>query len=124
MGRRTSRTLPLGMSETMTYDLAGQPDEKTDFNGQTTTYAYDVPEPAGHQDAGPGARPSRRCSFTYTVSGQRASMQDASGTTTYAYDNRDRLDREGDARRARSATPTTPPATSPRSSPATPAARP
>jgi YD repeat-containing protein len=29
--------------------------------------------------------------FTYTPSGQRAGMQDASGSTTYSYDNRDRL---------------------------------
>jgi RHS repeat-associated protein len=29
--------------------------------------------------------------FTYTTNGQRASMTDASGTTTYTYDSRDRL---------------------------------
>jgi YD repeat-containing protein len=30
-------------------------------------------------------------SFTYTTTGKRATMADASGTTTYTYDTRDRL---------------------------------
>ncbi|PYV19346.1 MAG: hypothetical protein DMG21_01975, partial [Acidobacteria bacterium] len=29
--------------------------------------------------------------FTYTATGKRQSMTDASGQTTYTYDNRDRL---------------------------------
>jgi len=90
MGRRVSRTLPLGMTETMTYDDAGNLATKTDFNGRTTSFAYDAlnrltekrPDPATGE---PVVR------FTFTASGQRATMEDASGTTTYSYDDRDRL---------------------------------
>jgi RHS repeat-associated protein len=90
MGRRTSRTLPLGMAETTTYDADGNMTSQTDFNGHTTTYTYDsmnrllskAPDPSLNEPT---------VSFTYTATGQRASMQDASGTTTYTYDPRDRL---------------------------------
>lgn len=90
MGRRVSRTLPLGMTETMTYDAAGNLATRTDFNGRTTSFVYDAlnrltekrPDPATGE---PVVR------FTFTASGQRATMVDASGTTTYSYDGRDRL---------------------------------
>ncbi|HLJ86073.1 MAG TPA: RHS repeat-associated core domain-containing protein [Candidatus Angelobacter sp.] len=90
LNRRTSRTLPLGMVENNTYDAAGNLTAKSDFNGKTTKYTYDAlnrlltktPDPSLNQPA---------VSFIYTATGQRASMIDASGTTTYSYDNRDRL---------------------------------
>lgn len=90
LGRRTRRTLPLGMFETFVYDAAGNVTSRTNFKGETTTYAYDsmnklirkTPAAALNQPA---------IGFTYEPSGQRASMTDASGTTTYTYDLRDRL---------------------------------
>ncbi|MBI1790799.1 MAG: hypothetical protein HYR60_24995, partial [Acidobacteria bacterium] len=90
LGRRTKRTLPLGMSETFAYDAAGNQTSRTDFRGKTTTYSYDAlnrllsktPDPTLNE---PGVN------FTYTATGQRASMSDASGITTYTYDLRDRL---------------------------------
>jgi RHS repeat-associated protein len=90
MGRRTSRTLPLGMVETYVYDLAGNLTSKTDFNGYTTTYDYDEVSRLTRKtpDSRLGQPP---VSFTYTPIGQRASMTDASGTTSYSYDVRDRL---------------------------------
>ncbi|MBZ5629159.1 MAG: hypothetical protein LAO06_09880 [Acidobacteriia bacterium] len=89
-GRRINRTLPGGQSETSTYDEAGELASHTDFNGRTSIYAYDsvgrllskTPDPSFHAPA---------VSYTYTVSGRRASMTDASGTTTYGYDALGRL---------------------------------
>ncbi len=90
MGRRTSRSLPLGQTERMSYDAAGNLKTKTDFNGRTTTYTYDTLNRLLRKtpDASLSQPP---VIFTYTASGQRASMQDASGSTSYSYDNRDRL---------------------------------
>lgn len=90
VNRQTSRTLPLGMVETRAYDAAGNLISHTDFNGKTTTYQYDalnrllekIPDVTLGQPA---------IAFTYTATGKRASMSDASGVTTYTYDNRDRL---------------------------------
>ena len=90
LGSRIKRTLPLGMAETSTYDAAGNLKTKTDFNGKTTTYNYD---PANRLTSKvPDASfAAPTVSFTYTATGQRLSMVDASGTTSYAYDLRDRL---------------------------------
>ncbi|EXI66571.1 MAG: Cell wall-associated polypeptide CWBP200 [Candidatus Accumulibacter adjunctus] len=90
MGRRIKRTLPLGQSETFSYDAAGNLRTKTDFNGRTTTYTYDTVNRLTRKtpDGSLGQPP---VVFSFTPSGQRASMQDASGSTTYSYDNRDRL---------------------------------
>jgi RHS repeat-associated protein len=90
LSRRIKRALPLGMSETETYDAAGNLKTKTDFNFKTTTYNYDmvnrltskVPDVSTGEPA---------VSFTYTATGQRLSMADASGTAGYTYDLRDRL---------------------------------
>ena len=41
-GRRTRRALPLGQSETYTYDANGNMLTKTDFNARITTYTYDT----------------------------------------------------------------------------------
>jgi RHS repeat-associated protein len=90
LGRRTKRTLALGMSETFTFDAQGRLASRTDFNGKTTSYAYDASDRLTTKtpDVSLG-QPTVR--FTYTASGKRASMTDASGTTTYTYENRDRL---------------------------------
>ena len=89
-GRRTRRTLPLGMSESYEYDAAGNLAARTDFNGRRTTYGYDTlnrlvtrtPDPATGEPS---------ATFTYTAAGQRETMTDATGTTRYAYDSRNRL---------------------------------
>ena len=75
--------MPLGQSESCSYDPNGNLATKTDFNGKTTSYAYDgvnqllskAPDPS----FGAGA-----VTFTYT-GGRRATMTDASGTTSYGY---------------------------------------
>src|SRR6185436_17473217 len=82
--------------ETFTYDLAGRQVTHTDFHsdsvaGKTTTMTYDsrdrmltkVPDPSL------GEPPHI---YTYSVTGKRLTASDASGVTTYAYDDpRDRL---------------------------------
>ena len=90
LNRRIRRTLPLGQLETQTFDAAGNLTTRTDFNGKTTTYLYDT--------LNQQVRRTPDASFaaavvisTYTSSGQRATMTDATGQTTYAYDNRDRV---------------------------------
>lgn len=90
LNRLTRRTLPLGMSETLAYDAVGNRTSRTDFNGKQTTYSYDSLNRLLTKT--PHASLSEPVvSFTYTSTGQRATMVDASGTTTYAYNNRDRL---------------------------------
>src|SRR5207302_3305483 len=80
----------LGQTEVYSYDNGGNLSSKTDFNGKTTTFSYDVmrrlltkaPDPALSQPT---------ISFTYAATGQRATMNDASGATIYSYDARNRL---------------------------------
>lgn len=90
MGRRISRTLPLGMTETFTYDLAGNQTSHKDFNGKTTTYAYDLANRVISKTPDTSL-PDPVVKFTYTATGQRQSMTDATGSTSYSYDLRDRL---------------------------------
>ena len=90
VGRRVQRTLPLGMYETMVYNAVGNMVAKTDFNGHTTSYNYDVMNRLTSKTPDLVlAEPT--VSFTYFPTGQRATMTDATGVTTYTYDDRDRL---------------------------------
>jgi RHS repeat-associated protein len=90
LNRLVTRSLPLGMSETKSYDAVGNLASRTDFNGKTTTYRYDLLNRLTQKIPDPSlAQP--QIQFAYTATGKRASMLDASGTTTYSYDNRDRL---------------------------------
>jgi RHS repeat-associated protein len=90
LGRRTKRTLPEGMHESYSYNTVGSLLSRTDFNGKTTSYEYDslnrltkkIPDATLSQGS---------IIFTYTATGRRETMQDASGLTTYSYDDRDRL---------------------------------
>jgi RHS repeat-associated protein len=91
LGRRTERALPAGQSESMTYDPAGNLKTKTDFNGKTTTYEYDSNNNWLTAKIPDASFSAPTVSFTYTATGQRQSMKDASGITNYTYDARDRL---------------------------------
>ncbi len=90
LGRRTKRTLPLSQVETYQYDPAGNLTNRVDFNGRLTAYAYDAANRLLSKTPDPvfSAPP---VSFTYTATGRRATMSDASGTTTYLYNERDWL---------------------------------
>src|SRR6185437_14720682 len=83
-----SKTLPDGsLTETRTYDAAGNLLSLKHFNGVTTTYTYDELNRLLSRST-PG---EAGASYTYTATGKRATMTDASGTTTYTYDDLDRL---------------------------------
>jgi len=90
LNRKALRQLPVGMVETFSYDPAGNLSAKTDFNGKNTTFTYDtlnrllkkIPDPSLSQPT---------ITFTYYPTGTRQTMGDATGTTNYTYDNRDRL---------------------------------
>ncbi len=83
-------TMPVGQTQTKTYDAAGNLISLTDYNGKTTTYAYDALNRLLSKTPDPSLTDAPE-SFTYTPTGKRASMTDASGATVYTYDNLDRL---------------------------------
>lgn len=64
---------------------------RLDFNGKTTTFAYDLLNRLLSRTPDPSFTGAVPESFTYTATGQRASMVDASGTTSYTYTNRDQI---------------------------------
>jgi RHS repeat-associated protein len=84
----TQKTLPDAThTESRAYDSNGNLQSVTHFNGVTTTYSYDALNRLLSR-ATPG---ETTVSFTYTATGKRQTMTDASGTTTYSYDSMDRL---------------------------------
>ena len=91
LSQQVSKTLPDGsLTETRQYDAAGNLTTLTHFNGKTTTYAYDnLNRLLSRTPDSTTGEPT--VSFTYTATGKRASMTDASGTTNYTYDSMDRL---------------------------------
>jgi len=90
LNRLVKRVLPLGMAELLTYDQVGNRATRADFSGRQTSYEFDPmnrltarkPDPSLGEPA---------VFYSYTETGMRRSMIDASGTTTYTYDQRDRL---------------------------------
>jgi RHS repeat-associated protein len=90
LGRRVKRTLPGNQVETYAYNPAGLLTNKTDFNGYVTTFQYDQMNRllAKVPDA---SRGEPTVSYTYNALGLRTGMSDAGGTSTYAYDKRNRL---------------------------------
>ena len=90
VGRRVKRVLPLGMFETFGYDGVGNLTSRTNFKGETTTYEYDPMNKLTRKTPA-AALNQPPVVFTYGPTGKRASMTDATGTTTYTYDLRDRL---------------------------------
>jgi RHS repeat-associated protein len=90
LNRLVKRVLPLGMAELYTYDPVGNLATRTDFRGKQTTYEFD---PMNRLTA---RRPDTSLGepdviYSYTGTGMRRSMTDASGSTSYTYDHRDRL---------------------------------
>ena len=91
LNRRTKRTLPAGQFETYGYDHASNRTTHTDFNGKTTSYGYDPLNRLTTRTPDASFVGAPAITFTYTATGKRKTMADAIGTTTYGYDNRDRV---------------------------------
>ena len=89
MGRRIAHTMPTNsLVEWFSYDLAGNLIYDTNFNGVVITNQYDVMNRLTNRASVNGYK----VSYTYNpATGQRQTMTDSSGTTSYSYDNRDRL---------------------------------
>jgi RHS repeat-associated protein len=87
MGRRISHMMPGGQVEGFAYDLASNLTNQTNFNGAVITNQYNSVNRLTNCSSINGYN----VRFAYSPTGQRTSMVDASGTTTYGYDIRDRL---------------------------------
>ena len=87
LNRVTGETDPLSNSSSYTYDLAGNRTSATDGKGQTVNYVYDEAGQLTTIDY-PGTEPD--VTFAYDPTGQRITMTDGLGTTTWTYDDLNR----------------------------------
>jgi YD repeat-containing protein len=77
-------------AQAITYDAAGNVLSITDSKGKTTTYSYDTRNQLLSETPDPSLSDSA-VTFTYTPTGQVATMTDSGGTITYIYDSQDRV---------------------------------
>ncbi|MCG8672358.1 MAG: hypothetical protein MI867_23330, partial [Pseudomonadales bacterium] len=93
-GRVLTRTLPMGQVETYSYNDATREVTHTDFNGNYSITKQDNMGQVESVDYYFGDTDALRASesYTYYDNGQLHTVTDKHGTTTYGYDNRDRLD--------------------------------
>ncbi len=84
LNRLIQKTDPLNHSWFFAYDSVGNRVSVTDANGLTTLYTYDAARQLIGIDY---PAPDADVVFTYTLTGQRASMTDGLGTTSWAYDD-------------------------------------
>ena len=92
LGQRIRRNLPGTQFEQFAYDAAGNQIKRTNFVGKVTTFDYDVFHRLRQKTPDPSLN-EPPIAFTYTISGQRQTMTDASGQTSYFYDTQHRLQR-------------------------------
>jgi RHS repeat-associated protein len=86
----TSETFPVGGSNQISYDAAGNMLSLLDFKGKTTSYSFDPLNRVTRETPDPSLT-DPAVSFTYTSTGQIASMTDSGGAVAYTYDNQDRV---------------------------------
>ena len=87
MSRPVRKVQPGSQAELFAYDALGNVIRYTNFNGVVLTNQYDSLNRITNKSSGGGYN----LAFTYTATGKRATMTDASGSYTYAYDSNDRL---------------------------------
>jgi RHS repeat-associated protein len=88
LGRLTEETDPEGKVLSYAYDASGNLISKTDATGVTITYTYDALKrlvSINYPDT------TQNIFYTYDSTGKVLTMTDQSGTTTYTYDNSNRL---------------------------------
>ena len=95
LGRQTTKVWPDGSTERYGYDTVGNRTSQALSDGViTNTFSYDALNrlrQANYASAGTGTL-ARTVVYTYTATGQRQSINDSTyGTTSYSYDNRDRV---------------------------------
>ncbi len=86
LGRKIRTVQPGGQTEGFAFDAGGNQIRYTNFNGVILTNQYDALNRLTNKTSG-----SYFVRFTYSSTGQRATMADASGNYSYLYDCRDRL---------------------------------
>ncbi len=89
LNRRTSSTDPLGRTTRYSYDAAGNRVTMTDPSGRVTTFGYDAANELTSITYSDGSTPD--VYFSYDPDGQRSTMTDGTGETTYGYDADQRL---------------------------------
>jgi RHS repeat-associated protein len=80
---------PLKRKTTKQYDLAGNLERLTDPAKRTTTYKYDAANRLTEVSYSDGKTHS--ASYEYDTDGNRVKMEDGTGTSSYVYDQLDRL---------------------------------
>jgi RHS repeat-associated protein len=88
--RVTTVTDPLSRATSFTYDSAGKVKTKTDASNRVTTYTYDVANQLTAISYSDGTTPGVS-TIGYDADGQRISMTDGTGTSTWSYDSLHRL---------------------------------
>ncbi|HMM97477.1 MAG TPA: DUF6531 domain-containing protein [Anaerolineales bacterium] len=88
LNRLIQKTDPLNHNWSFAYDALGNRISTTDANGLTTLYSYDSARQMTGIDY---PAPETDVTFTYSLIGQRASMTDELGTTSWTYDDLDRV---------------------------------
>ena len=91
LGRRVMRELPGGEREFYRYDAVGNLTDRTNFNGRVIHQYFDARDRLWKRTERLADSEEVLAEFTYTATGRRATQWDASGPTTYAYDDWDRL---------------------------------
>jgi RHS repeat-associated protein len=87
LNRQVKRVLPGGETETHSYEAVSNVLTHTDFNGDTTAIEYDSMNQVTKKTFADGTT----VEFAYTPTGQRKTVVDSRGTTSYLYDPVDRL---------------------------------
>lgn len=90
LGRLITQTDPLGRSTSFTYDGTGNRLTMTDAQGQVTTYSYDVANELKSVSYSDGTTPNVT-NITYDPDGFRTAMTDDTGTSSWSYDQLNRL---------------------------------